>query len=105
MVLPLQLIVFSIPSLIYVTAHRRLGEKWNEVFWKIGWKGSRPIHFLWSLGTMIFEGDWDGWPSRKFFRKYCRTDLDEFEATRQIKALNLARKVIMFAIYGDTFNQ
>jgi membrane protease YdiL (CAAX protease family) len=54
--LPLQLIVLSIPSLIYVAVHRRRGEKWNEVFGKIGWQGSRPIYFLWSLGVMIIAG-------------------------------------------------
>jgi len=54
--LPLQLIVFSIPSLIYVTVRGRRGEKWNEVFRKIGWQGSRPIYFLWSLGAMIIVG-------------------------------------------------
>ncbi len=54
--LPLQLIMFSIPSLIFVTVRRRGGEKWNEVFRKIGWQGSRPIYFLWSLGTMIIVG-------------------------------------------------
>jgi len=54
--LPLQLIVFSIPSLIYIAVLRRLGEKWNEVFRKIGWQGSRPIYYLWSLGVMIMVG-------------------------------------------------
>jgi len=54
--LPLQLIVFSIPSLIYIAAHRRRGEKWIETRRKIGWQGSRPIHFLWSLGVTIIAG-------------------------------------------------
>jgi hypothetical protein len=36
MELPLQLIVLSIPSLIYVAVHRRRGRKWNEVFRPIG---------------------------------------------------------------------
>jgi len=54
--LPLQLIVLSIPSLIYVAVHRRREEKWNEVFRKIGWQGSRSIYFLWSLGVMIIAG-------------------------------------------------
>ena len=54
--LPLQLIVFSIPSLTYIAVRRRLGEKWNEVFRETGWQGSRPIYFLWSLGTMIIVG-------------------------------------------------
>ena len=51
--LPLQLIVLSIPSLIYGTVRRRHGEKWNEVFEKIGFQGSRPIYFLWAFGVMI----------------------------------------------------
>jgi hypothetical protein len=29
--LPLQLIVLSIPSLVYVAVRRRRGEKWNKV--------------------------------------------------------------------------
>ena len=54
--LPLQLIVLSVPSLIYVAVRRRRGEKRNEVFRKIGWQGSRPIYFLWSLGVTIVAG-------------------------------------------------
>ena len=60
--LPLQLIVFSIPSPIYVTVRRLGGERWNEVFRKIGWQGSRPIYFLWSLAAMIIIGGL-GWVS------------------------------------------
>jgi CAAX protease family protein len=54
--LPLQLIVLSIPSLIYVAVRRRRGEKWRDIFRKIGWQGSRPIYFLWSLGVIILVG-------------------------------------------------
>ena len=62
--LPLQLIMFSIPSLIYIAVHRRLGEKWSEIFGKIGWQGSRPIYFLWSVGAMIVVGGL-GWLALK----------------------------------------
>ena len=54
--LPLQLIVLSIPSIISVAVRRRRGEKWKDVFEKIGWQGSRPIYFLWSLGVIILVG-------------------------------------------------
>jgi membrane protease YdiL (CAAX protease family) len=54
--LPLQPILFSIPSLIYIIVCRRHGEKWNEIFEKIGWKSSRPIYFVGSLGVMIIVG-------------------------------------------------
>jgi membrane protease YdiL (CAAX protease family) len=56
MELPLQLIVLTIPSLVYVAVRRRLGERWDEVLGKIGWQGSRPIFFLWSLGAVIVVG-------------------------------------------------
>ena len=54
--LPLQLIVLGIPSLIYVAVRRRRGEKWKEVFEKIGWRGSRRNYFLWSLVVIILVG-------------------------------------------------
>ena len=56
MELPLQLIVLTVPSLVYVAVRRRLGERWDEVLGKIGWQGSRPIFFLWSLGAVIVVG-------------------------------------------------
>jgi membrane protease YdiL (CAAX protease family) len=54
--LPLQLIVFSIPSLVYIAVRRRRGEEWNTVLGKIGWQGSRPVYFLWSLGAVAAVG-------------------------------------------------
>ena len=56
MELPLQLIVLTIPSLVYVAVRRRLGERWDEVLGKIGWQGSRPVFFLWGLGVVIVVG-------------------------------------------------
>jgi uncharacterized protein len=54
--LPTQLILLSIPSLIYIIVCRRRGRKWEEIFGKIGWQTSRPIYFLWSLGAVIIIG-------------------------------------------------
>jgi uncharacterized protein len=54
--LSLQLIVFSIPSLIYVAVCKRHGEKWREILIRIGWQGGRPVHFLWGIGVMAITG-------------------------------------------------
>jgi CAAX protease family protein len=54
--LPLQLIVFRIPSLVSVAVRRRRGEEWGEVLGKIGWQGCPPIYFLWALGIVILVG-------------------------------------------------
>lgn len=51
--LPVQLVVLSIPSLVYVAVHRWRGENWNEGFRRVGWQGGRPVYFLWSLGVMV----------------------------------------------------
>ena len=53
---PLQLIVFSIPSLMYVAVRRRRGENWSEILGKIGWQGSSPVYFLSAFGVMIVVG-------------------------------------------------
>ena len=56
MELPLQLIVLTVPSLVYAVVRRRLGDRWHEVLGKIGWQGSRPVFFLWGLGVVIVVG-------------------------------------------------
>ena len=56
MTVPLQLIVLSIPVLIYVAVHRWRGEKWSEAFGNIGWKTCRLTYFLWGLGVAILTG-------------------------------------------------
>lgn len=56
MTVPLQLVLLSIPALVYVAIHRWRGEKWGETFKNIGWKTCRPIYLLWSLGVVILTG-------------------------------------------------
>jgi uncharacterized protein len=58
--IPLQLIIFSIPSLFYLAARTRLGDPWKTVFQKIGWVSSRPIYYLYSLVATILTGSL-GW--------------------------------------------
>ena len=56
MELPLQLIVLTVPSLVYIVVRRRLGDRWADVLGKIGWQGSRSVFFLWGLGVVIVVG-------------------------------------------------
>lgn len=56
MTLPAQLIVFSIPALIYVAVRKWRGEQWSKIFRKLGWQGSLPVYFLWGLGVMAITG-------------------------------------------------
>lgn len=43
MVVPIQLILFSLPVLAYLGARRRRGEPWDDLARDVGWTGSRPI--------------------------------------------------------------
>jgi membrane protease YdiL (CAAX protease family) len=51
--LPLQPILLSVPSIIYIAVRRRRRDNWKEVLGKLGWKVNRPVYFLWSLGVVI----------------------------------------------------
>ena len=66
MELPLQLIVFSIPSIILVAIYRwRVGESWRDAFSKVGWQGSKPIYYLWGLLFLCVIGGL-AWATMKF---------------------------------------
>ena len=51
--IPLQLILLSIPSVIYLAVQKRREKKWGEVLGHIGWKSSKLKYYLWSLGVVI----------------------------------------------------
>jgi uncharacterized protein len=53
---PLQLILFSIPSIIYAVVQRRRGMEWRDIFERLGLQGSRPVYFLWTLGVTLVTG-------------------------------------------------
>ncbi|MBE0411153.1 MAG: CPBP family intramembrane metalloprotease [Anaerolineales bacterium] len=48
--IPLQLMLLTIPSLVYIIVQQRRGQSWIESIRRIGWKGSPPVLYLWSLG-------------------------------------------------------
>lgn len=54
--LPLQLIIFSLPALIYIAVRKRRGEQWGEIRKQIGWQGCPSRYFLWSLGVLLLTG-------------------------------------------------
>lgn len=56
MTIPLQLIVLSIPALVYAVVQKRRADNWSEALGKIGWNTSRPIYFLYGLGVAILTG-------------------------------------------------
>jgi membrane protease YdiL (CAAX protease family) len=54
--IPAQLILLLIPSIIYLTVKRRLGEKWEHILVDLGWTGSKNTYFLQSLGMASVIG-------------------------------------------------
>ena len=73
--IPLQLIVFSLPSIIYVAVNRLRGEKWSQVFDKVGWRSSSPRHYFWGLGMTILLGGL-GWLAVQFIPQDVLQDAD-----------------------------
>lgn len=54
--IPLQLVLFTFPPLIYAIVCKRRGEKWREIFRKIGWQGCHSTSWLWGLGIIAITG-------------------------------------------------
>lgn len=53
---PLQLILLTIPSLIYMGVRRHRGEDWLSILTNLGWRGASPAMLLRSLGVVIIVG-------------------------------------------------
>lgn len=55
--IPVQLIIFSIPSFIYLAFQQKRGKNRAETFARIGWQLCSAKYFLWGLGlTAIMSG-------------------------------------------------
>lgn len=54
--IPLQLIVFSLPTLIYMAFRRLRGVPWRELWRNIGWQGAGLSHFLWAVFVALALG-------------------------------------------------
>ncbi len=47
--IPLQPLLFSIPTIAYVVALRRRGDTWRQALANVGWQPSAPRYLLWGL--------------------------------------------------------
>ena len=56
MEIPLQLIVLSLPSLVYLAVQRRHGVAWSEALRRVGWRTCPPVALLWGLGVVAVVG-------------------------------------------------
>jgi uncharacterized protein len=56
MVIPLLLIIFTMPALLYLAVHRRRGGAWSEGLVNIGWQWPQPVYWLWGMGVFIIMG-------------------------------------------------
>lgn len=54
--IPLNLILFSLPPLIYLFVLNRQGQSWREAFDKLGLRASPSAYYLWGLGISAVLG-------------------------------------------------
>ena len=71
--IPLQLIILSIPSIIYIAVQRRRGKKWGEVMGDIGWQSCELKYYLWGIGIAILLGGLS-WLALRFVPLYVLQD-------------------------------
>jgi len=56
MEIPALLVIFSIPTLVYIVVQRLRGRARGEVFRNVGWVLCSPGHYLWALGVFVLVG-------------------------------------------------
>ena len=71
--IPLQLIILSIPSIIYIVDQRRRGKKWGEALEDIGWQSCELKYYIWGIGISILVGGL-GWLALRFVPSYLLED-------------------------------
>jgi len=63
--MPLLLIIFALPALVYLIVHRRSGGTWREGLVRVGWRLPKPVYWLWGLGVLTLLGA-IGWLALRF---------------------------------------
>ena len=53
MEIPVGLIIWSIPSLVYLFVRRIRKDKWGKIFKNLGWVSCKPKYWLWALGIFV----------------------------------------------------
>ena len=56
MEIPLQLIILSLPSLVYLAIQRWRGAAWSEGLRRVGWRPAPLVSLLWSVGVVAVVG-------------------------------------------------
>jgi len=55
MEIPVGLIIWSIPSLVYLFVRRIRKEKLGKIFKNLGWVSCKPKYWLWALGVIVIS--------------------------------------------------
>jgi len=53
MEIPVGLIIWIIPSLVYLFVRRIRKDKWGKIFKNLGWVSCKPKYWLWTLGVIV----------------------------------------------------
>jgi uncharacterized protein len=51
--IPVQLIILTLPSVIYIAVRKSCGEDWDHILAKLGWQGCLVAHYVWGLGILV----------------------------------------------------
>ena len=70
---PIQLVVLTSPSVLYMVVRRFRAAPWKEIFTNLGWRSARLRDFLLSLGVTALTGVF-GWLAFQFIPAYVLED-------------------------------
>ena len=51
--MPFQLVLLTLPSIIYLVINRRRGQEWPDIRENLGWQGSPARYYLWAVGIVL----------------------------------------------------
>ncbi len=70
---PIQLVVFTAPSVLYMVVRRFRAAGWKDIFSKLGWSAGKPRDYLLSLAVTALTGVF-GWLAFQFIPAYVLED-------------------------------
>ena len=53
MEIPVQLVILSVPAILYMVTRKQRGEAWETILCKVGWTKGKPVHYLWAVGAFV----------------------------------------------------
>lgn len=101
MYVPVNLILFSLPVLVYIVVLRRRGKQWREILGRVGLQSAAFRYYVWALGILALTG---GLLALWAMRSIPEEVLTSPNVTvSQYEGMSLGAGVILLVLFRETF--